>query len=142
MICEKGNETMSEFAIRLSAEVETLVAEADTAAKLGSGLVPVFGTPALVALMELAAVEALKRSLSAGQTSVGGRIDVRHLAATPIGMKVRARAELTAVEGRKLTFRVEAWDEIEKVGEALHERFVIDAGKFIAKAQAKRARGG
>lgn len=131
---------MSEFKIGLNAEVETTVKEADTAANLGSGLVPVFGTPALVALMELAAVEALKGNLDAGQTSVGGRIDVRHLAATPVGMKVRARAELTAVEGRKLTFRVEAWDEVEKVGEALHERFVIDEAKFTAKAEAKSAR--
>lgn len=121
----------------LSAEISRTVAESDTADQWGSGLVPVFGTPSLVGLMEAAAVKALEGHLPAGQTTVGGRIDLRHLAATPVGMTVRARAELTALEGRKLTFQVEAWDEVEKIGEALHERFVIVTEKFVARAQAK-----
>jgi len=121
----------------LSAELKITVSDADTAAKWGSGLVPVYSTPALVGLMEAAAVQALAGQLEAGKTTVGGRIDVRHLAATPVGMSVRARAELTAIDGRKLTFQVEAWDEIEKIGEALHERFLIDSEKFVAKVQAK-----
>lgn len=121
----------------LSAELSITVSEADTAAKWGSGLVPVYSTPALVGLMEAAAVKALEGQLEAGKTTVGGHIDVRHLAATPVGMAVRARAELTAVEGRKLTFQVEAWDEVEKIGEALHERFLIDTDKFVAKVQSK-----
>ncbi len=122
----------------LTGEVEIDVTEANTASRWGSGLVPVFSTPSLVGLMESAAVQALEGALAAGQTTVGGHIDVRHLAATPVGMKVRARAELTAVEGRKLTFRVQAWDEVEPVGEASHERFVIEAAKFVARAQAKK----
>ena len=121
----------------LSAELSITVSEADTASKWGSGLVPVYSTPALVGLMEAAAVKALAGQLDPGQTSVGGHIDVHHLAATPVGMTVRARAELTAVEGRKLTFQVEAWDEVEKIGEALHDRFLIDTEKFVAKVQAK-----
>lgn len=123
----------------LAAELTHTVTEADTAAQWGSGLVPVFSTPALVGLMESCAVHALHGRLPEGQTTVGGRIDVRHLAATPVGMRVRARAELTAVEGRKLIFTIEAWDEQEKVGEALHERYIIDAEKFVARARAKGA---
>jgi predicted thioesterase len=132
---------MTELTPGLTAELSLTVTEADTAAKLGSGLVPVFGTPALVALMEAAAVKALEGHLPEGQTTVGGRIDVRHLAATPVGMIVRVRAELTSVGGRKLTFQVEAWDEVEKIGEAAHERFVIDTEKFITRAQAKKLQG-
>ena len=121
----------------LTAEVQVVVTEADTASRWGSGLVPVFGTPALVGLMEGAAVQALAGHLLPGQTSVGGRIDVRHLAPTPVGMRVRARAELLRVDGRRLEFRVEAWDETEQIGQAAHERFVVDEERFVAKAEAK-----
>jgi fluoroacetyl-CoA thioesterase len=113
------------------------VTDADTASRWGSGLVPVYSTPALVGLMEAAAVKALEGQLEAGKTTVGGHIDVHHLAATPVGMTVRARAELTAIEGRKLTFQIEAWDEAEKIGEALHERFLVDTEKFVARVEAK-----
>jgi fluoroacetyl-CoA thioesterase len=121
----------------LSAEINVIVTESDTAAKWGSGLVPVFSTPALVGLMEAAAVKALEEYLPEGQTTVGGHIDVHHIAATPVGLKVRACAELTAMDGQKLVFQIEAWDEVEKIGEAMHERFVINKEKFIAKTQAK-----
>ena len=124
--------------IGLQGECVQPVTEADTAARHGSGLVPVFSTPALVALMERAAVEALRGRLPDGQTTVGGRIDVRHLAATPVGMTVRAAARLERVEGRKLVFRVEAWDEAEKIGEALHERYLIDEARFMERVAAKR----
>ena len=129
---------MPELIPGLSAELEHTVTDADTASKWGSGLVPVFSTPALVGLMESAAVNALEGHLQPGQTSVGGRIDVRHLAATPVGMQVRARAELVAVEGRKLTFKVQAWDAVELIGEADHERFVVDEAKFVARVAAKK----
>lgn len=129
---------MSELQPGLVGEIERLVTSEDTAARWGSGLGPVFSTPALVGLMESAAVKALEGSLQAGQTSVGSRIDVRHLAATPVGMKVRAQAELTAVEGRKLTFKVQAWDEAELIGEAEHERFVVDESRFLARVEAKK----
>lgn len=128
---------MTELTPGLVAELEHVVTDDDTAAKWGSGLVPVFSTPALVGLMESAAVQVLAGHLPPGQTTVGGRIDMRHLAATPVGMQVRARAELTAVEGRKLVFKVQAWDAIELIGEADHDRFVIDEAKFVAKVGAK-----
>jgi fluoroacetyl-CoA thioesterase len=121
----------------LTTELTHTVTEDDTASKWGSGLVPVFSTPALVGLMESAAVAALSGHIPAGQTTVGGHIDVRHLAATPVGMQVRARAELTAVEGRKLVFKVQAWDEVELIGEAAHERFIVDEARFLGRLQAK-----
>lgn len=132
---------MPELTPGLFAEISIIVTESDTAARWGSGLVPVFGTPSLVGLMENAAVKALQGHLPEGQTTVGGRIDVQHLAATPVGMTVRARAELKTIEGRKLTFQIEAWDDVEKIGEATHERHIIKTEKFIARAQAKGAGG-
>ncbi len=121
----------------LTGETEITVTQDDTAERWGSGLVPVLGTPTLVALMESAAVKALEAHLPPGQTSVGGRMDVRHLAPTPVGMAVRARAELLEVDGRRLVFSIEAWDEAERIGEATHERFVVDRDRFVAKAEAK-----
>jgi len=128
---------MEELVLGLQAELEHTVTDADSAAHWGSGLVPVFSTPALVGLMEGAAVAALSGQLAPGQTTVGARIDVRHLAATPIGMQVRARAELKSVEGRKLVFKIQAWDAVELIGEADHERFVVDEARFLARIQAK-----
>lgn len=128
---------MSELTPGLKAETEVTVTEADTAARWGSGLVPVYSTPALVGQMENTAVVALTGRLPAGQTTVGGRIDVRHLAPTPVGMKARAVAELVEMAGRKLVFKIEAWDTVEKIGEAIHERFIIDEAKFMARVQAK-----
>ncbi len=129
---------MAEIITGLTGEIEHLVTDQDTASRWGSGLVPVFSTPSLVGLMESAAVKALEGRLPSGQTTVGARIDVRHLAATPVGMKVHAKAELTAVEGRKLIFKVQAWDEAELIGEADHERYVIDEARFVARVEAKR----
>ena len=129
---------MDELAPGLIGEIETRVTVADTATRLGSGLVPVFGTPALVGLMERAAVRALSGHLPSDQTSVGGRIDVRHLAPTPVGLHVWARAELVQVRGRRLVFQVEAWDKIEPIGQATHERFIVNNERFTARAQAKQ----
>ena len=128
---------MEELVPGLQAELEHTVTNADTASHWGSGLVPVFSTPALVGLMESAAVAALAGHLAPGQTTVGAHIDVRHLAATPVGMEVRARAELKSVEGRKLVFKIQAWDAVELIGEADHDRFVIDEAKFIGRVQTK-----
>jgi fluoroacetyl-CoA thioesterase len=128
---------MERFELGLIGEARSVVTEQDTAAHLGSGTVPVFGTPALVGLMEAAAVQALVDFLPIGQTSVGARIDVRHLAPTPVGMHVRARAELVEMEGRRVSFRIEAWDEVERIGEATHERIIIDAERFVVRARAK-----
>lgn len=128
---------MSELNPGASAELEHTVTDADTASHWGSGGLPVFSTPSLVGLMEMTAVHALEGTLQPDQTTVGGRIDVRHLAATPVGMQVRTRAELVAVEGRKLVFKIQAWDDVELIGEADHERFVIDEARFIGRVQAK-----
>ena len=127
---------MDELVPGLAAELETIVTEENTAEGLG-GSVPVFGTPALVQLMEGAAIRVLAGLLPAGTTSVGSRLDVRHLAPTPVGMHIRARAELLEVEGRRLVFRIEAWDERQQIGEATHERFVVNRERFIAKAMVK-----
>ena len=116
---------------------ETVVTQENTAQAVGSGLVPVFATPYMVALMEGAAVDAVQDALAPDEGTVGTRLDVTHDAATPIGMKVWAEAELTAVEGRKLTFTVTAYDEKEKIGGGTHERFIIKPEKFLAKVQAK-----
>ena len=128
---------MHELAPGLFAEFEHIVTQLDTASHWGSGGLPVFSTPALVGLMESAAFMALARHLPEGQTSVGVRIDVQHLAATPVGMKVKARAELTSVKGRELTFKIEAWDEVELIGEASHERYVVDEARFLTKVGGK-----
>ena len=116
---------------------ETTVTPDNTAQAVGSGLVPVFATPYMIALMENAAVNAVQAQLAAGEGTVGTRLDVTHDAATPIGLTVWAEAELTAVEGRKLTFAVSAYDQREKIGGGTHERFIIKPEKFLARAQAK-----
>ena len=116
---------------------EAVVTPENTAQAAGSGLVPVFATPWMVALMENAAVQAVQSALAPGEGTVGTRLDVTHDAATPVGMRVWAEAEVTAVEGRKLTFAVSAFDEAGKIGGGTHERFVIQTDKCLARAQAK-----
>ena len=116
---------------------ETVVTPDNTARAAGSGLVPVFATPWMVALMENAAVQAVQEALAPGEGTVGTRLDVTHDAATPIGMRVWAEAELTAAEGRKLVFAVAAYDETGKIGGGTHERFIIQTDKFLARAQEK-----
>jgi len=124
----------------LVGESETKVVQEKTAQHLGSGSVSVFATPEMVLLMEMAGVAAVDHLLPEDYHTVGMRIDVSHLAATPLGMTVRARAELQRVEGRKLTFRVEASDDLEKIGEGIHERMIINLARFKERAEAKRAR--
>ena len=115
-------------------EKEETVTEAKTAAALGSGTVPVYATPAMIALMEAAAIRALEGHLPPGHTSVGMDISVTHLRPSPLGAKVRARATVTGVEGRLVTFRVEAHQGNQRIGEGLHRRAVIDIAKFMARA--------
>ena len=107
------------------------------ASAVGSGGLDVFSTPSLIALMEHAARNAVEHLLAADQLTVGTRIDVRHLAATPLGAPVRARAELIEVAGRRLIFRVEAFDPEEKIGEGTHERVIVDPARLLARAAAK-----
>ena len=113
------------------------VTEDNTALRYGSGLVPVFATPAMIGLMEGAAAAGVEDPLEEGTTTVGSRIDTSHLAATPVGMTVRAEAELTKVEGRRLFFAVKAWDDCELIGQGSHERWIVKKEKFVEKALAK-----
>ncbi len=121
----------------LTNEITHIVAESDTAAVYGSGLAPLLSTPHLVALMENAARTALAPYLGPGQSSVGTGIDIRHLAATPVGMRVRVCAEVTEVALPRVCFRVEAWDAVEKIGEGEHERFIVDTARFMARVTRK-----
>jgi fluoroacetyl-CoA thioesterase len=125
--------------VGLVGEVRHVVDASMLASALGSGTLDVFATPALVALMENAAIQALEGHLTPEQTSVGVRVDIRHLAATPPGVEVGARAELVEVDGRRLVFRVEAFDSHERIGEGSHERAVVDPQRLLARANAKRA---
>ncbi len=124
--------------IGLKGFAETLVTEENTAAAMGSGLLPVFATPAMLALMEQAAASSVQPLLPEGQGTVGTRLSVSHLAATPIGLTVRAESELIAVDRRMLRFSVRAWAGEELIGEGEHERFIIDNARFLEKALAKR----
>ncbi|NDJ85133.1 MAG: thioesterase family protein [Chloroflexi bacterium] len=128
---------MASISIGLSGEKTTTVAEEQTARHLGSGGIDVFATPAMIALMEGAAVNALDHLLADKQASVGIEIAIKHLAATPLGHTVRARAEVTAVDDRQIHFKVEAWDEAEKIGEGTHTRFIIDVERFKGRLEKK-----
>jgi predicted thioesterase len=128
-----------QFPLGLSGEASIVVVPEVTAQHMGSGAIRVFATPQMVLLMERAAVAALAPGLAPGQQSVGTIVNVRHLAATPLGATVTAHAELIAVDGRRLTFRVTAHDGTELVGEGTHERALIDLARFEAKVAAKAA---
>lgn len=125
--------------VGMTAQVERTVEEADTAVRFGSGGVRVFATPMMIALMENAALNAVDPQLGKGFATVGLSLNVKHMAATPVGMKVSARAELINIEGKRLTFRVEAFDEMERIGEGTHERYIIELSKFLEKTGRKGA---
>ena len=119
--------------IGLKYESQTVVSEANTAATLGSGDMAVFATPAMVALMENAAMLAVKESLPEGSATVGTQMNTSHIKASPLGATIIASAELTAVDGRRLTFTVKAWDEKGVIGEGEHTRFIVDRERFLSK---------
>lgn len=118
---------------------ENVVTDELTAAAIGSGSVRVFATPYMIAMMELASCNALAPYYEEGQSSVGTKLNVSHDAATPVGMKVRAEAEVVEVDRRRIVLNVTAYDEAGVIGKGTHERFLIDAAKFLAKAEAKQA---
>jgi fluoroacetyl-CoA thioesterase len=118
-------------------QVEQVVTEALTAEALGSGALPVFGTPFMLAMMENAAFACLQTFLEEGQGSVGTFLDVKHTSATPIGMKVTAEAEIYDANDRKVMFKVRAWDEKGPIGEGTHTRVIIDNERFMAKCRSK-----
>ena len=126
-----------EITVGLKGTVKEIVNENITAEKVGSGSLPVFATPMMVALMEKAACKALENSLDEGSTTVGTKVDVEHVAATPVGMEVRAEAEITAVEKNILTYTVTAYDAAGKIGEGTHKRAIVTSQKFLDKVYSK-----
>jgi predicted thioesterase len=122
----------------LTGSVEIIVAEQDCARALGSGSLPVLATPRMIALMEEAACRAIAAALPAGQTSVGTKLEVEHLAATPAGLRVHAVAVLEWIDRRTLHFTVRAEDDKEPIGRGTHVRVLVDEAKFMEKAEGKK----
>jgi len=127
--------------IGLTGSAEITVQDADTAPRIGSGRVSVLATPVMINLMEAAALNAVERLLPPGHQSLGTRLDVGHYAATPVGMRLRATAELIRVDGRNLEFSVAAFDEKERVGDGTHARVVVNVARFDERVQ-RKLRGG
>jgi fluoroacetyl-CoA thioesterase len=123
----------------LTGAAELVVGEEHTAPFVGSGRVRVLATPVMINLMEAAALDAVEKLLPSGHQSLGIRLDVRHYAATPVGMRVRVSAELVKIDGRTLDFRVEARDEKEPIGDGLHQRVVVNVARFDQRVQKKIA---
>lgn len=121
----------------LRGSASLVVAAEHTAPRIGSGKIAVLATPVMINLMEAAALQAVESLLPAGHQSLGTHLDVSHVAATPVGMRVTATAELTGIDGRNLTFRVEAHDERELVGEGSHQRIVVNVARFDQRVQKK-----
>ncbi len=121
----------------ITGKKECVVTEDKTAKAMGSGELDVFATPAMIALMEQTAYTSIAPELEKGSGSVGTRIDVSHVAASPVGMKITCKTELTGIDGRKLIFKVEAYDEKGLIGEGIHERFLIVNEKFQQKTNSK-----
>jgi predicted thioesterase len=121
----------------LKAEKTFTVDEKNTAASWGSGGLPVFATPAMIALMEFTSLSAVQPLLPEGSSTVGTELNVKHLAASPLGSEIRCTAELIEVDRRRLVFKVEAFDETDKIGEGTHGRFIVDNDRFLKKIQQK-----
>jgi len=132
---------LSRLTVGLKGSAEIVVAEEHTAPRVGSGRIHVLATPVMINLMEAAALAAVEHLLPEGHQSLGTRLEVGHYAATPIGMRVSATAELTGIEGRMLTFRVEARDEKDRIGDGTHVRVVVNVARFDQRVQAKLKRG-
>ena len=116
---------------------EAVVTEALTAKAMGSGELRVYATPAMVALVEETAWKSVAPALEPGQGTVGTKLDLAHLAATPLGRKVRCETELVEIDRRRLVFSAKVWDEAGKIGEGTHERFIVDNERFQAKADGR-----
>ncbi len=124
--------------VGIKGKKEIVVTEELSAKSMGSGTLDVFATPAMIALMERTAWESVAPDLEEGQGTVGTMMNVKHVSATPLGMKVTCETELMEINGRALTFSVKAYDEAGLIGEGTHERFIIDCERFQAKANGKR----
>ena len=126
-----------EITVGMKGEVSTLVEKEDTAAEVGSGSLLVYATPCMVALMEGAACEAIAPAMDENQTTVGMELNIQHISATPVGLEVRAEAEVTAVDGKIITFQLTAYDEAGKIGEGTHKRCIVSSQRFLDKTYAK-----
>ncbi|MBP3684277.1 MAG: thioesterase family protein [Oscillospiraceae bacterium] len=126
-----------EITVGMKAEVYTTAEREDTAKEVGSGDLLVYATPCMVALMEGAACEAITEALGENQTTVGTALNIEHISATPVGLDVRAEAEVTAVEGKVITFAVKAFDEAGEIGRGTHKRVIVNSQKFLEKAYNK-----
>ena len=124
--------------VGMKGKAETVVSEKNTAKIMGSGTLDVFATPAMVALMEEAAWKCVAEALDPGMGTVGTSMQVKHLSATPLSMRVTAECELIEVDGRRLVFTVQASDEAGLIGTGTHERFIIAEEKFMAKTESKK----
>ena len=123
--------------VGMKARVEDVVTERNTAICAGSGTLPVFATPFMCALMEKAAWMAIAPALNEGDSSVGTKLNISHVSATPVGLKVWAESEVTAVDGKRIEFKVTAGDEKGLIGEGTHERFIVTDERFLARAAKK-----
>lgn len=132
---------LSKLAIGLKGRAETVVSSEHLATHIGSGRAEVFASPMMIALIEAASVDCVENLLPAGWQSLGTQLSVAHIAPTPLGLKVEATAELTAIDGRSLTFKVEARDEKDVIGRGTHTRVVVDTPRFLAKVAAKTKTG-
>lgn len=121
----------------MKGSASTLVEREDTAQEVGSGDLLVYATPCMAALMEGAACEAIAEALGDTQTTVGTAMNIEHISATPVGLEVRAEAEVTAVEGKAITFSVHAFDEAGEIGRGTHKRVLVNSQKFLDKAYSK-----
>ena len=126
-----------EITVGMKAEVGTLVEREDTAKEVGSGSLLVYATPCMVALMEGAACEAIEEALGEDKTTVGIELNIQHTSATPVGLEVRAEAEVTAVDGKIITFELRAFDEAGEIGKGIHKRAIVPVQKFLDKAYSK-----
>ena len=126
-----------EITVGMKGEAFTDVEREDTAMEVGSGSLLVYATPCMVALMEGAACEAIQEALSDSQTTVGTELNIQHISATPVGLEVRAEAEVVAVEGKVITFEVKAFDEAGEIGKGTHKRVIVNTQKFLEKAYDK-----
>ena len=126
-----------EITVCMKGIVETLVEREDTAKEVGSGSLLVYATPCMVALMEGAACEAIADALKETETTVGTALNIAHISATPVGLEVRAEAEVTAVEGKVITFAVKAFDEAGEIGNGTHTRVIVNSQKFLDRTYGK-----
>ena len=126
-----------EITVGMKGEATNLVEREDTAAEVGSGSLLVYATPCMVALMEGAACEAIAEAIPEGHTTVGIELNIQHLSATPVGLEVRAEAEVTAVDGKVITFTLHAYDEAGEIGKGTHKRCLVNSQKFLDKTYGK-----